>query len=57
MEKDMTDQEYNAKIEEQWRYIEELKLMVAERAAILGRPLISCTVSFGCQIETEYGIV
>ena len=57
MEKDMTDQEYNAKIAEQWRYIEELKLMVAERAAILGRPLIACTVSFGCQIETEYAIV
>ena len=49
----MTDQEYNAKIEEQWRYIEELKLMVAERAAILGRPLIACTVSFGCQMNAR----
>ena len=49
----MTDQEYNEKIEEQWRYIEELKLMVAERAAILGRPLISCTVSFGCQMNAR----
>ena len=49
----MTDQEYNEKIEEQWRYIEELKLMVAERAAILGRPLIACTVSFGCQMNAR----
>ena len=49
----MTDQVYNEKIEEQWRYIEELKLMVAERAAILGRPLIACTVSFGCQMNAR----
>ncbi len=49
----MTDQEYNEKIEEQWRYIEELKLIVAERAAILGRPLIACTVSFGCQMNAR----
>ena len=49
----MTDQEYNEKIEEQWRYIEELKLLVSERAAILGRPLISCTVSFGCQMNAR----
>ena len=53
----MTDQEYNAKIEEQWRYIEELKLLISERSAILGRPIVSCVVTFGCQIETEYAIV
>ena len=53
----MTDQEYNAKIEEQWRYIEELKLLVSERSTLLGRPLVSSVVTFGCQIETEYGIV
>ena len=49
----MTDQEYNAKIEEQWRYIEELKLLVSERSAILGRPIISCVVTFGCQMNAR----
>lgn len=51
----MTEKEYNEKIAEQWRYIEELKLLVAEWSAIKGRPLISCSVTFGCEIETEYG--
>ena len=49
----MTDQEYNAKIEEQWRFIEELKLLVSEKAAILGRPIISCVVTFGCQMNAR----
>ena len=49
----MTDQEYNAKIEEQWRYIEELKLLVSERTAILGRPVVSCVVTFGCQMNAR----
>ena len=49
----MTDQEYNAKIEEQWRFIEELKLLVSERAAILGRPIIACVVTFGCQMNAR----
>ena len=49
----MTDQEYNTKIEEQWRYIEELKLLVSERTAILGRPVVSCVVTFGCQMNAR----
>ena len=49
----MTDQEYNEKIEEQWRYIEELKLLVSERAAIMGRPIVSCVVTFGCQMNAR----
>ena len=49
----MTDQEYNAKIEEQWRYIEELKLLVSERSTLLGRPLISSVVTFGCQMNAR----
>ncbi len=49
----MTDQEYNAKIEEQWRYIEELKLLVSERTTILGRPVVSCVVTFGCQMNAR----
>ena len=49
----MTDQEYNAKIEEQWRYIEELKLLISERSAILGRPIVSCVVTFGCQMNAR----
>ena len=49
----MTDQEYNAKIEEQWRYIEELKLLVSERSTLLGRPLVSSVVTFGCQMNAR----
>ncbi len=49
----MTDQDYNEKIEEQWRYIEELKLLVSERAAIMGRPIVSCVVTFGCQMNAR----
>ena len=49
----MTDQEYNAKIEEQWRYIQELKLLISERSAILGRPIVSCVVTFGCQMNAR----
>ena len=49
----MTDQEYKEKIEEQWRYIEELKLLVSERAAIMGRPIVSCVVTFGCQMNAR----
>ena len=49
----MTDQEYNAKIEEQWRYIEELKLLVSEKAATMGRSIVSCVVTFGCQMNAR----
>ena len=49
----MTDHEYNEKIEEQWRYIEELKLLVSERTAIMGRPIVSCVVTFGCQMNAR----
>ena len=49
----MTDQEYNAKIEEQWRYIEELKLLVSERSTLLGHPLVSSVVTFGCQMNAR----
>ena len=49
----MTDQEYNAKIEEQWRYIEELKLLVSERSTLLGHSLVSSVVTFGCQMNAR----
>ena len=43
--------------DKQLQYIGEARELITLISERLGRPLLSCIITFGCQIETEYAIV
>ena len=48
-----SEEEQRAEAERQLRYIDEIRELVGEISENLGRPLYSCVVTFGCQMNLE----
>jgi tRNA-2-methylthio-N6-dimethylallyladenosine synthase len=48
-----SEEEQRAEAERQLRYIDEIRELVSEISENLGRPLYSCVVTFGCQMNAR----
>ncbi len=48
-----SEEEQRAEAERQLRYIDEIRELVGEISENLGRPLYSCVVTFGCQMNAR----
>lgn len=48
-----SEEEQRAEAERQLRYIDEIRELVSDISENLGRPLYSCVVTFGCQMNAK----